>query len=339
MLSKENRDVSVVIPTRNSAATIEKCLESVIRERPGEIIAVDMMSVDETLGILERYGARILINGSLSLGYSRQLGVVAAKGRFVMFVDSDMELGIGCIAKLRSDLEKYHWAGIRPTAFSSENATYWQRAAGEDYSLFRNRVGPSHEIGTGGALFRREILIQHPFDVNFEESFEDVDLCRRLVKANYPLGVSRAIAYHLSPREFTAFAKQQFRYGRGNARVAFKYRSTWMLIKHLEAAVYFLIYGALTGRARLIPFWVAANILKFLGTVAGASRPRARRDQPNHVRFGGCLPPLRNKQQRILHKLTKSCRLVLPVPKHCWSPRGAPNPRGPRHPFAIEVVA
>jgi len=78
---EENLDVSVIIPTRNSALTLERCLKSVTRESPKEILAVDIKSTDQTLNILKRYGTRVLVNPSNSLGYSRQLGVEDAKGK------------------------------------------------------------------------------------------------------------------------------------------------------------------------------------------------------------------------------------------------------------------
>jgi GT2 family glycosyltransferase len=198
-----------------------------------------------------------------------------------MFVDSDVELGDGCIAKLRCDIEKHGWAGILATVLSSENKSYWQKAGQENYSLFAHRLGPTNYIGTGATLFRKHVLLEHQFDVDFEESLEDVDLCRRLVEANCPLGVSSATAYHSLPRDFLAFFKHQLRDGRGNARLALKYRSTWILVSPLFNVLHVVIYGTLTGRIRLIPFWLVANSAKFLGTVLGAleirnERPKAK---------------------------------------------------------------
>jgi cellulose synthase/poly-beta-1,6-N-acetylglucosamine synthase-like glycosyltransferase len=174
------------------------------------------------------------------------------------------------MTKLRRDIDKYGWSGILATALSSENRSYWQKAQQENYSFFRH-LGRTHFIGAGATLFRRQVLLEHPFDSRME-SLEDQDLCRRLVEANCPLGVSPAIVYHHQLGEFSAFVKHQLRDGRGNACLAFKYRSTWILISPLLNLVHVVIYGTLRGKVTLVPFWLTANILKFLGTISGTSK-------------------------------------------------------------------
>ena len=85
-------DVSVVILTRNSAKTLEKCLVSIEVEKPFEIIAVDGQSTDGTLNILKKHHVKVLSENMHSLAHARQLGVNAARADYVMFVDSDVEL-------------------------------------------------------------------------------------------------------------------------------------------------------------------------------------------------------------------------------------------------------
>ena len=108
--STSNQAVSVVIPTKNSALTIARCIKCILLEKPGEIIAVDSFSTDNTVGILKKYGVKVLEDRSGSLAYQRQVGAENASGPLVMFVDSDVELGKGCISQLRHDLTKFGWA-------------------------------------------------------------------------------------------------------------------------------------------------------------------------------------------------------------------------------------
>src|SRR5208337_4727018 len=109
--SKGNSAVSVVILTKNSAQTIQKCLEAVLRERPKEIIAVDAQSTDGTIKILRRYGVKILTDTQRSIAGSRQLGVNAASGDYVMFVDSDVVLTADSINTMLRELTINDWAG------------------------------------------------------------------------------------------------------------------------------------------------------------------------------------------------------------------------------------
>lgn len=262
-------DVSVVILTKNSEATLERCVSSVASQKPREIIAVDSQSTDLTLKILEDRDIKILRDTSNSLGFKRQLGVEAARGRLVMFVDSDVELAPCCIARLRYDLITNQWAGAHARLLSLRNISYWQKSVDIELSRVFNRPGPKKHIGTAAALFRRGVLLDHPFDPEFRESSEDVDLSRRLVENGFELGTSTAVAYHNHPQEFLRFAKQRFRYGLGDARFWLKYREGYTIFRPLMTAV---SYSLRKHRVRLIPYLLIGGVIQFLGVLIGFSR-------------------------------------------------------------------
>ena len=88
--------VSVVIPAHNSADTVVRAIESVFRQDypAKEILVVDDGSTDATINVLSRYGGRIqVIHSDLCQGASRarNIGVAAATGEFVAFLDADDE--------------------------------------------------------------------------------------------------------------------------------------------------------------------------------------------------------------------------------------------------------
>jgi glycosyltransferase involved in cell wall biosynthesis len=274
MSLQQNFDVSVVILTRNSARTIEACLRSVIEEKPGEILVVDGVSTDATPSIVRRYGIEMISDPSRSLGRSRQFGVQAVRGAYVMFVDSDAVLTPGCMSTMRRELENYGWAGIHARILSAENVSYWQRAEQEEFSRDYDRAGLRKKIDMIAGLFKRDLLLRYPFDPYFVESAEDHDLCRRLVKNKVKLGGSDAVAYHHHRREFYALAKQRFRNGLGAARLGFKYRETRIFIDPLLTAISKTIRNVLTKRITLIPYWLVGGLIQFLGVLAGLSRIR-----------------------------------------------------------------
>jgi glycosyltransferase involved in cell wall biosynthesis len=273
MSSTGNSDVSVVILTKNSARTIEGCLRSVVEEKPGEVLAVDNASTDGTVDVLKRYGVTILVDRLGSLGYSRQLGVETSRGTYVMFVDSDVELGWGCIMKLRNDLRRFGWVGAHAQLLSRENVSYWQRAEDEAFRTYYGRVGRIDRIDTIAAMFTREILIRYPFDPTLR-SGEDVEICRRLREDDHQLGVSSATAYHYHRREFSAFAKQRFGYGLQRGRSSLERKSIRMLLDPLLVGFSASLRSVLANRIHLVPYWVAGGLAGFLGVVAGVSRTR-----------------------------------------------------------------
>lgn len=85
--------LSIVIPTLNSAAVLEKCLLSIfVQDYPKnkiEIIIADGGSVDGTLDIAKKYKANIFSNPLKTGEAGKAVGVRKANGDLVVFIDSD----------------------------------------------------------------------------------------------------------------------------------------------------------------------------------------------------------------------------------------------------------
>jgi glycosyltransferase involved in cell wall biosynthesis len=84
---------SIIIPTYNRADLIRETLDSVFAQdfTDFEVIVVDDGSTDNTAEIIGSYGARIRTfrQANSGPGAARNLGVSAARGRYVAFLDSD----------------------------------------------------------------------------------------------------------------------------------------------------------------------------------------------------------------------------------------------------------
>lgn len=85
--------VSVIIPTYNSGRTLEKCLRSIMRQtyRNVEVIIVDRYSSDNTIKIAKKYRTKIY-QVKYERAKAKNTGLKMARGRYVLFIDSDMEL-------------------------------------------------------------------------------------------------------------------------------------------------------------------------------------------------------------------------------------------------------
>lgn len=89
--------ISVVIPVRNRASLIVRALESVAAQTypAAEIIVVDDASTDETVEVVNRLAATIgnlqvlSLKDNVGAGEARNIGVRAAKGELIAFLDSD----------------------------------------------------------------------------------------------------------------------------------------------------------------------------------------------------------------------------------------------------------
>ena len=85
--------VSVIVPTRNSAKTLDTCLRSIKCQtyQNVEIIVVDNNSIDETKEIARKYTS-LVFNKGPERNAQRVYAVSQAKGDYLCFIDSDMEL-------------------------------------------------------------------------------------------------------------------------------------------------------------------------------------------------------------------------------------------------------
>ena len=94
-----NKKLSVIIATYNAAATIKKCINSIFDgvdedvAQKVEVIVVDDGSADETAETAAEFKNRIkLIRLSENVGSvakTRNIGLAAASGEYITFLDAD----------------------------------------------------------------------------------------------------------------------------------------------------------------------------------------------------------------------------------------------------------
>ena len=102
---------SIVIPAYNSEKYLNECLKSVLEQRfeSFEIIIIDDGSVDNTYEIAKKYekkDARVRaykkINGGVAS--ARNMGIINAEGKYIVFLDSDDILNEGVLEQIYSQL-------------------------------------------------------------------------------------------------------------------------------------------------------------------------------------------------------------------------------------------
>jgi len=89
--------ISVVIPAYNRSKSISKCLDSIVGQTllPLEIIVVDDCSTDDTVDLIDSHQSNLVRSIALEQNrgaqYARNIGIKAAKGDWIAFLDSDDE--------------------------------------------------------------------------------------------------------------------------------------------------------------------------------------------------------------------------------------------------------
>jgi glycosyltransferase involved in cell wall biosynthesis len=93
---------SAVLITRNAAAVLEACLESVAFA--DEIVLVDSSSTDATLEIARRRGARVVQREWLGFGRQKQYAVEQARHDWVLCLDADERVSPELAASIQAAL-------------------------------------------------------------------------------------------------------------------------------------------------------------------------------------------------------------------------------------------
>jgi len=86
--------VSIVIPTYNSQKDIVRLLKSIKNQSYSKIesIVVDDGSSDKTVDISKKYANKVYARKHSERSVQRNFGASKAKGKYLLFLDSDMEL-------------------------------------------------------------------------------------------------------------------------------------------------------------------------------------------------------------------------------------------------------
>lgn len=184
-------ELTVVVPTRNSARTLAACLRSVRDQTlPVELIVVDNSSSDTTIAIAQEHADRVLVGGP-ERSAQRNAGWRAGAGPAVMFVDSDMrlepELAEQGLALFAAD-ERLGAVVLPELAF------------GEGYFAACRSLEKRLYLGDGAVeaarVFRREALQQVG---GYDERLtgpEDWDLPDRVVASGWRLGRTTGYVWH-----------------------------------------------------------------------------------------------------------------------------------------------
>jgi GT2 family glycosyltransferase len=235
--------VSFVVPVRNEERHIRACLESLVAQQyPSdqfEIVVVDGRSTDGTRAIIGGIAAehdgvqlRLLDNPARSVAPGRNLGIRAARGEVIVFVEGHARLDEGFLATVADRLAR---TGARclgryvEQLIPEDNAV--QRATGiaRKSRLARNphsgrfaeeREGWISPLGVA-TVYRSDVFGEFgAYDESFTTN-EDVEFNYRLERAGLLAWRAPRLRYRLHPREtLGGLFAQMCRYGVGKRRFA-----------------------------------------------------------------------------------------------------------------------
>ena len=197
-----------------------------------EIILVDDGSTDRTLSIISKAVAEMDVKSKIfhhewkGLGFSRDIVVKNAVGKYIIWVDYDNLLFKNHVSKQVKFMEKNPKVGMAAGRFKSRPETNivstregkeWEVS----YSQMQGKMVDStmgHFCGGGGGSIYRVDAIRNAggFDRNIKGAGEDYDAERRMTKMGWLLYAgTEAQFYHRCKKTWKAIWRENFWYGYG----------------------------------------------------------------------------------------------------------------------------
>lgn len=231
--------VSFVIPVRDDAARLQRCLSSIVRnDYPRElieIVVVDNESTDGSAEVARQFSAIVIKGAGRSVAALRNKGVRAALGSIIAFVDSDHEID-RCWIETAVDVLSAPDVAATGAPYLTQPGPNWVQ---QQYDGLRQRPIRREDtvwLGSGNFAVKRAAFDRlGGFDASLI-ACEDVDFCNRLIQAGWRIVAEpnlRSIHFG-DPRTLRALFFGELWRGRDNLRVTLSGPRTF---RHLRSAI------------------------------------------------------------------------------------------------------
>jgi glycosyltransferase involved in cell wall biosynthesis len=208
--------VSIIIPVYNASKHLSLCLDSIVSQtyKNLEIVAVDDKSTDKSINLLNKYKRMyknltiIALKHNKGVGHARNIGIEAAKGDYLFFIDSDDFIERDAISKMVDialkykadvvDTERLLWykKDSRVLTFTEQKKLKKDLVLGSIHNDKRIVTMPRYVTGK---LYKKSVIADTRFNENIR-CYEDV-LFNHQIKANYTNYVyAKGVFYHYLQR-------------------------------------------------------------------------------------------------------------------------------------------
>lgn len=206
----KNIVVSVIIPTKNSSATLGRCLESIRNQtyKHLEIIVVDNFSTDSTPEIAKKYTELFFSKGperSAQVNY----GVTMASGKYIYKVDSDFIIEKTVIEESVKLIEAGADAVIVHNS-PDESISWIAKLRKFEVDMYKYNIDHS-----SARFVKKDLYIKIGGFNSAVTAGEDYDFQNKLNRANAKIAFADAEALHLGePRSFWRHLVKYYDYGK-----------------------------------------------------------------------------------------------------------------------------
>jgi GT2 family glycosyltransferase len=222
--------VSVVVASYNGGRTLDETLQSLAKlTYPDyEVIVIDDGSTDNTSNIVANHDVRCIRTENGGLSRARNLGIEAATGEIVAFIDSDAYADPDWLYHMVTSLREQEAAAVGgPNLAPPQDgfvADCVDFAPGNPTHVLIDDERAEHVPGCNMA-FRKEALARiGGFDHTHRAAGDDVDVCWKLLVRDETIAFSpAAVVWHHRRPTVRAYLRQQRGYGFAEAHLRRRY--------------------------------------------------------------------------------------------------------------------
>ena len=206
---KKQIQLSIIIVTWNTADITLKCIQTIKKFLKGieyEIIVADNGSSDDTVAKLKKEGEVILIENKANLGFGKGNNIASAlaKGDYLLFLNSDMELLDNQLKNMFDYIKIHPEIGLIGPKFlnidlSDQGSVFPPQSYLNAFKEFwfgqkaYSKYVPSSQIPvevfsvSGGAVMVKRSLFKQigGWDKRYFMFYEDLELCRQVKKMGF----------------------------------------------------------------------------------------------------------------------------------------------------------
>ncbi len=238
-------DFSIIIPVRNRSEEIKRCVAACYAQnysaKDFEVVVVDNGSTDETARSAVQTGARVVSEPTPNRCLARNMGTKVARGRWIVFTDSDCEPSPEWLARLAEAEKKIEASGGKKIgAIAGAIVSGQSRSAVETYIAARKWIDQEKFLAgqgrfsppfaaTANLAIRADVFREvGEFDPALSIAGEDADWCWRAADRGWGIHFApEAKVVHHHRATVGGMIRQAYNYGRGNADLFAKHRANW----------------------------------------------------------------------------------------------------------------
>jgi type IV secretory pathway TrbD component len=213
--------ISVIICTYNGGATLRESLGAVCQlTYPNfDVIVVNDGSIDETASLAAEYDCRLVTTENCGLSHARNVGMEAATGELVAYLDDDAMPDRHWLQYLADAFRRTSHAAIGGPNIAPpeipDTAKCIDNAPGGPVHVLLDDETAEHLPGCNLAVRKSCLLEIGGFNPAFRVAGDDVDFCWRLQERGWTLGFAPgAMVWHHPRRTVSGYLRQQKGYGK-----------------------------------------------------------------------------------------------------------------------------